>query len=62
MQSELQSDQLTEQQAADYLGMSKRMLWSLRKRGDVPHIRIGRWIRYRRCDLDAFLAGCVQGG
>jgi predicted DNA-binding transcriptional regulator AlpA len=50
---------LAESQAAEYVGMSLSWLRSARfgvtKAAPPPHIRIGRSIRYRRADLDAWL-------
>jgi hypothetical protein len=43
--------------AADYLGLSRAYLRQGRQHGRGPaYIRIGRTIRYRVADLDAFLA------
>jgi excisionase family DNA binding protein len=42
--------------AADYLSMSERKLWSLTKQGEIPYSKIGRLVRYTIDDLDAFLA------
>jgi len=33
---------LRPREAARALGVSERTLWALTKRGDVPHVRIGR--------------------
>jgi len=47
---------LTEKQAAEYAGFSVRTLQGWRVRGGGPqYSKIGRSIRYRQCDLDAFI-------
>lgn len=37
---------LSPQQASRALAISERTLWSLTKAGKVPHIRIGKLVRY----------------
>ncbi|MGE0311368.1 MAG: helix-turn-helix domain-containing protein [Lautropia sp.] len=51
-------DMLTEGQAAAYLGLSPKTLpaWRCTKRVALPYVKIGAAIRYRRADLDAFIA------
>jgi predicted DNA-binding transcriptional regulator AlpA len=48
---------LAEGQAAEYLGFTQRALQAWRSRGGGPrYVRISsRAIRYRRCDLDAWI-------
>ena len=47
--------------AAHYLGISPSTLatWRSTREVDVPYVRLGRCIRYRRADLDAFLAANI---
>lgn len=47
---------LTEPEVAEILRMSQRSVRNARERGDLPHLRIGRLIRYRADDLEGFLA------
>jgi excisionase family DNA binding protein len=48
---------LTTIQAADYLQISKQKLEIARHRGGGPAFcKIGRIVRYRKSDLDAYLA------
>lgn len=53
----MQNNLLSNQEAADYIGVSPNTLevWRCTKRYDLPYIRVGRKIRYRREALDAFL-------
>jgi excisionase family DNA binding protein len=37
---------LTVRQAAKVLSISERTLFTLTKGGDIPHVRIGRLVRY----------------
>jgi hypothetical protein len=50
-------DVFTPPEAADYLSTEERTLKLWRQTLGLPHIRISqKTIRYRRCDLDAWLA------
>lgn len=53
-----QSNLLDTEQAADYLGVTPRTLevWRCVKRHDIPYIKVGRLVKYRQADLDAWLA------
>ena len=46
------------EQAADYLGVTTRTMANWRSRGfpNVPFSKIGRCVRYRISDLDAYIA------
>jgi len=48
---------LTRQQAAEYLGVKPQTLaiWYSAGRYDLPVVKAGRCVRYRRSDLDAWL-------
>jgi excisionase family DNA binding protein len=52
---------LTLPEAAEALAMSKRTLWGLTARGEIVCVRIGRLVRYRLEDLNAFVATKVAG-
>jgi len=53
---------LTPEQAAQYLGVSRRYLYTLRVSGRLPSYKLAyRCRRYARADLDAFLERCRQG-
>lgn len=47
---------LTEDQAAQYLATSPRHLRTLRASRRIPYVKVGRRVRFRRSDLDAFAA------
>ncbi|HEY9793619.1 MAG TPA: helix-turn-helix domain-containing protein [Candidatus Obscuribacterales bacterium] len=57
------SDLLTRREAAAYLGIAEQTLavWKCTGRYHLPWIKIGRLVRYRRQDLDAFIAKHAQG-
>ena len=42
-------------QAAEALGISPRKLWSLTACGSIPHIRVGRCVRYAPGDLERWI-------
>lgn len=50
-QSDLQPQLVRSQDAARFLALSDRKLWELTRSGNVPHIRIGRSLRYDLDDL-----------
>ena len=52
-----ESDLLTREQAAAYLGIAAQTLsiWKWAKRYDLPFVKIGRLVKYKRSDLDAFI-------
>jgi len=54
----LKQDLLDDKQAAAFLTLKPQTLaiWRCTKRYDLPYIRVGRLIRYRRADLENFLA------
>ncbi len=49
-------------EAARAIGISRRLLWSMKNRGDVPHVRLGRRIVYPIAALEAWLAAKAKGG
>lgn len=52
---------MTTGQAARYVCLSPRTLERYRVTGEGPKfLKIGRWVRYRVEDLDAWLAGCAR--
>ncbi len=51
------NDRLSRKEAADYLGLALATLeiWASTGRYNLPFIKIGRRVYYRRSDLDAFI-------
>lgn len=49
---------LTRREAAQYVGSTEGTLatWACTKAVQIPYLKIGRSVRYRRSDLDAWLA------
>lgn len=54
---------LTTTQAAEYLNVSEGTLavWRCTRTVNVPHVKIGRLVRYRKCDLDAYIEENLVG-
>lgn len=46
-------------EAANYLGMKAQTLaqWRCAKRHPLPYVKVGRTVRYRLTDIEAWLAG-----
>jgi len=55
---------MTPSQAAAYLGVKTQTLsvWRCKKRHSLRYYRVGRLIKYRRADLDAWLNANATGG
>lgn len=53
----------TRREAAEYLGVAPQTLavWASTKRYDLPMVKIGRHVKYRQSDLDAFIERNVIG-
>jgi excisionase family DNA binding protein len=47
---------LNRQEAARTLAISQRSLWTRTASGEIPHLRIGRSVRYRLSSLEAYLS------
>ena len=49
---------MTRAEAADYIGVKEQTLavWACANRYGLPFVKVGRLCRYRRSDLDAWLA------
>ena len=52
-----QDELLSREQAAQFLGVSKGTLevWACTKRYNLPYIKVGRLVKYRKSDLIKFL-------
>lgn len=46
---------IREEELADRWDTSKNHIRRLRVRGDLPHVRIGRFVRFRPEDVQAYL-------
>ena len=59
-----QPDLLTTAEAAEYLGttVGTMEVWRCVKRYALPYVRVGRLVRYRRADLEAWLASRTVSG
>lgn len=53
---------LTRREAAAYLGVAEQTLavWKCTGRRSLPFVKIGRLVRYRKADLDAFILQHLQ--
>ena len=52
---------LDSDQAADYLGLKRTTLEAWRCRGGGPQfVKLGRLVKYRRADLDAFIESRIR--
>lgn len=54
---------LSRQESASYLGVKTQTLaaWASSRRVNLPYVKIGRRVMYRRQDLEAFCAANVVG-
>ncbi len=54
---------MTTTEAANYLGVAPETLnvWRCVKRYDIPYIKVGRLVKYRKSALDTFLEQRTQG-
>ena len=53
---------LTPPQAAQALAISPRKLWGLTANGEIPHLKIGRLVRYAIYDLERWIEARRKGG
>ena len=58
----MRSELLSRKEAAVYLGVAEQTLaiWKCTKRYDLPYVKIGKLVKYKKSDLDAFIARNVQ--
>ena len=54
---------LTRREAADFLGLRAQTLatWAMTGKYNLPTIKVGRSVRYRRSDLERWLAARTVG-
>ncbi len=53
---------LTPKQAANALAISPRKLWGMTASGEIPHVRLGRSVRYPLQDLQEWIEAQTNGG
>jgi excisionase family DNA binding protein len=52
---------MTPAQTSKALAISPRKLWGMTASGEIPHVRIGKCVRYRVDSLQQWLADQEQG-
>jgi len=53
---------LTPLEAAQALSISPRKLWSMTSAGEIPHVRLGRSVRYPLDELRRWIEAQKSGG
>ena len=53
---------LTTQEAADFLRVSTRHLWTITESGRIPRIKVRRCVRYKMDDLVRYIDGLRSDG
>ena len=53
---------LEAEDVADMLGMTTDWIYREVRAGRLPHIRLGRYVRFRRESIDAWLDACEHSG
>ena len=53
---------LTPRQAAQTLQISERKLWGMKAAGEIPHVLLGRCVRYPVADLQMWIDERKTGG
>ena len=56
----METDVLTVPEVAEYLRVTPKTVYALVKRGDLPSFRVGRVVRCRKGDVEAFIAAAAQ--
>ena len=63
MNTQAENTLKTPEQAAAYLAISERQLQLDRTtKRNIPFVKIGRLVRYRKADLDAYISAQTIGG
>jgi excisionase family DNA binding protein len=52
---------VTARDLADLLGLSASTILDMWERGDLPGFKIGRAVRFRPSEVEAWLEGCRRG-
>ena len=53
---------VTAKEAAESLSISPRKLWAMTTSGEIPHVRLGRCVRYSVDDLRQWIDEQRKGG
>lgn len=53
---------LTSKEAARFLGVSERTLWTIKDEGRLPSIKVRRCVRYKMDDLMQYIDGLRMPG
>lgn len=53
---------LDAEQAGALLSVQPSWLWAAARRGEIPHVKVGRYIRFREKDLLDWIDDHVSGG
>ena len=64
MEFEMDTKLLTKEQVSEILGIAVGTLavWRTTKRYNLPYVKVGRYIRYRMEDVQAFIESRLQKG
>lgn len=47
-------------EAAAFLGITTRQLRELVETRRIASAKVGKYVRFRQCDIDAYVEGCVR--
>jgi excisionase family DNA binding protein len=53
---------LTAEEVAERLGMRTDWVWAQARAGQIPHVRLGRYRRFREAAIEAWLRDLETGG
>jgi excisionase family DNA binding protein len=53
---------LTAEEIAERLGMKTEWVWAQARAGRIPHVRLGRYRRFRESAVEAWLSDLETGG
>ena len=53
---------LTAEEIAERLGMKTEWVWAQARAGRIPHVRLGRYRRFRESAVEAWLDALESGG
>jgi excisionase family DNA binding protein len=54
------SDVITADEVAALLRMTPAWVYAETRRGGIPHMRLGRYVRYRRSAIEAWMSGLEE--